>query len=55
MSDTKKIIEDIKNRKLAPIYFLYGNEPYFIDEISDYIAANVLDEGEKGFNQLAHV
>ncbi|MGJ8684852.1 MAG: DNA polymerase III subunit delta [Nonlabens sp.] len=52
MSDTRKIIEDIKNRKLAPIYFLYGNEPYFIDEISDYIADHVLDEGEKGFNQM---
>lgn len=52
MSDTRKILEDIKNRNFAPIYFLYGNEPYFIDEISDYIATNVLDEGEKGFNQM---
>jgi DNA polymerase-3 subunit delta len=33
------------------VYFLHGEEPYFIDEISDYIEKNVLDETEKGFNQ----
>lgn len=52
MSDTRKILEDLKNRKFAPIYLLYGDEPYFIDEISDYIATHVLSEGEKGFNQM---
>ena len=28
-----------------------GDEPYYIDKISDYIEKNILDEAEKGFNQ----
>lgn len=40
------------NRKIySPVYFLSGEEPYFIDKISDYIAKNVLKEEEKSFNQ----
>ena len=34
-----------------PIYFLMGEEPYYIDKISDFIEENILDEAEKGFNQ----
>lgn len=52
MDEVKKIIEDIKNGKIAPIYFLMGEEPYFIDIISDYIQNNILSEDEKGFNQM---
>jgi len=46
------IISDIKKRNFKPIYFLYGNEPYFIDQISDLIENTVLNESEKGFNQM---
>src|SRR5690606_11967996 len=42
----------IKNRNFKPIYFLMGDEPYYIDKISDYIEKNVLSEEEKGFNQV---
>lgn len=49
--DFKTILADLKNKKYAPVYFLEGEEPYFIDRISDYIQANVLTEAEKGFNQ----
>lgn len=45
------IITDIKNGIIKPLYFLYGDEPYFIDRISEYIEKNVLTEDEKGFNQ----
>ncbi len=45
------IIKDIENKKYSPIYFLMGDEPYYIDIISNYIANNVLTEAEKGFNQ----
>ena len=45
-----KIISDLKQKKYAPIYFLMGEEPYFIDKISDYIEKNVLQEHEKDFN-----
>lgn len=52
MDDVKQLVTDIKNKNLKPIYFLMGEEPYYIDKISDYIESNVLAEEEKGFNQM---
>ncbi|MFV0572599.1 MAG: DNA polymerase III subunit delta [Xanthomarina gelatinilytica] len=52
MDEVKQIITDIKNRNLKPIYFLMGEEPYYIDNISKYIETQVLSEEEKGFNQM---
>lgn len=52
MDQVKDIIKDIKAGKAAPIYFLMGEEPYYIDKISEYIEDNVLTEEEKGFNQM---
>lgn len=49
--DFNQIINDLKNRKYYPVYFLEGEEPFFIDRISDYILENVLSETEKDFNQ----
>ncbi len=46
-----EIISDLKSKKYKPIYFLSGEETYYIDVISDYIEKNVLDESEKEFNQ----
>jgi len=46
-----QILVDLKNKKYFPIYLLSGEEAFFIDEISDYIEAHVLNEGEKEFNQ----
>lgn len=45
------ILSDLKKRIFSPVYFLYGEEPYFIDLISGYIEDNVLSEQEKEFNQ----
>ena len=45
-----QIIQNLKNKVYHPIYLLHGEESYFIDEISDYIEANVLDEMEREFN-----
>lgn len=45
-----KIISDIKGKKYAPIYLLMGEEAYYIDKISDFIAENILSEEEKAFN-----
>ena len=47
----KLIIKDIKNKVFQPIYFLHGEEPYFIDAISNAILEYCLEEHEKGFNQ----
>ncbi|MBT8325310.1 MAG: DNA polymerase III subunit delta [Winogradskyella sp.] len=52
MEDIKRIVDEIKQGRLKPIYFLMGEEPYYIDKISEYIEDNVLDESEKGFNQM---
>lgn len=49
--DFENIIENLRNKVYHPIYFLQGEEPYYIDEISNFIAQNVLDENEKEFNQ----
>ncbi|MGB0863269.1 MAG: DNA polymerase III subunit delta [Saprospiraceae bacterium] len=46
-----EIIKDLKSKKYNPIYFLHGEESYFIDEIANYIEKNVLTETEKSFNQ----
>lgn len=48
----ENIISDIKKGNISPIYFLYGDEPYFIDQISGFIENTVLTEAEKGFNQM---
>lgn len=51
-ANAKKILADLKARKYAPVYFLQGEETYYIDLISDYIQENVLTDAEKGFNQV---
>lgn len=51
MDEITKIIADLKNGIIKPIYFLSGDEAYFIDLLSDYIEDNILTEDEKGFNQ----
>jgi len=45
------IIQNLKKKVYHPIYLLQGEEPYFIDIISNYIEKNVLSDAEKGFNQ----
>ncbi|MCX6237800.1 MAG: DNA polymerase III subunit delta [Bacteroidia bacterium] len=49
--DYIQIIADLKMKEYSPVYFLEGEEPYFMDRISDFILENVLTEEEKGFNQ----
>ena len=45
------IMRDLRAGKFAPIYYLMGDEPYYIDKITDYIAENVLRPEERDFNQ----
>ncbi len=52
MDKVKEIVAEIDAGKPKPIYFLMGEESYYIDKISQYIADNVLSEDEKGFNQM---
>ena len=47
----KEIIKSIENRTFLPIYFLNGENSYFIDKITDKILDSALQESEKDFNQ----
>jgi DNA polymerase III subunit delta len=51
MDEVLKIINDIKSGNIKPIYFLMGEEPYYIDKLSEYIEYNILQEHERDFNQ----
>lgn len=46
-----KIVKDIKKGDFKPIYFFTGDEPYYIDKLSEFIESSVLDEAERDFNQ----
>jgi DNA polymerase III subunit delta len=48
----EEIISDLKKRIFKPVYFLAGEEPYYIDLITEYIQEKVLPESDKAFNQM---
>ncbi|KAA9339828.1 DNA polymerase III subunit delta [Hymenobacter busanensis] len=47
-----QLMQQLQKRQFAPVYFLQGEEPYYIDLASDFIEKNVLSEADKGFNQV---
>ena len=47
----KKVLADLKSGKYEPVYFLQGDEPFFVDQITDYIESNAISEADRGFNQ----
>ncbi len=47
----ENIIRDIKKKEVKPIYFLSGEEAYYIDYISDFIEENLIPEEDRAFNQ----
>ena len=47
----EKIMQSLKKKEWNQIYFLMGEEGYFIDKLTNYIVDNVLTESEKAFNQ----
>lgn len=47
----EEIARNLKNKVYAPIYFLMGEEDYYIDRISEYILNHILTDTEKEFNQ----
>ncbi|KAF2518702.1 DNA polymerase III subunit delta [Flavobacterium salilacus subsp. salilacus] len=51
MDEALKIVNDIKAGIIKPIYFFMGEEPYYIDKLTEYIEDTILTEDEKGFNQ----
>lgn len=51
MSDFRSIISDIKKKKFAPVYILMGEEPYYLDQITDALELAVVSEEDKDFDQ----
>ncbi|MFY0653218.1 MAG: DNA polymerase III subunit delta [Cyclobacteriaceae bacterium] len=52
MSETSQsILAKLQNNEYSPLYFLQGDEPFFIDQVSDFVEENAIDEGLRGFNQ----
>ncbi len=52
MKEAYKILSDLKKGEIKPVYFLAGEETFFIDLISDYIEENILPEQAKAFDQM---
>ncbi|MBR4561027.1 MAG: DNA polymerase III subunit delta [Bacteroidales bacterium] len=52
MMTYEQILSEIHKKNFAPVYFLTGDEPYFIDMISDTIENEALDEADRAFNQI---
>lgn len=50
--DANEILKELKGGKYRPVYFLQGEEAFYIDQIADFIEKNALDEAQKGFNQV---
>ncbi len=48
----QSVIKALKENEYAPLYLLHGEEPFYIDLISDFVENNALQEQEKGFNQI---
>ena len=45
------VLTDIKNGQFLPVFFLHGEEPFYMDKISSLIEETILDESQKDFNQ----
>ena len=52
MADASEVLHNLKENSYSPVYFLQGDEPFLIDQISDFIEKNALEESAKGFNQI---
>ncbi|EON76725.1 DNA polymerase III delta subunit [Lunatimonas lonarensis] len=51
-STPESVFKDLKNGKFAPVYFIQGEEPYFIDKLTHYIENHAIPLQDRGFNQV---
>jgi DNA polymerase-3 subunit delta len=51
MKEAERILLDLKRRIFKPLYFLCGDEPYYIDQVASFIENHALEESERDFNQ----
>lgn len=48
----EQALKEIRQKKIQPLYFIHGDEPYYIDLLADALEKAVVPESEKGFNQF---
>ncbi|MDO4756821.1 MAG: DNA polymerase III subunit delta, partial [Parabacteroides sp.] len=48
----EEICRDIVAKNFAPVYVLMGEEPFFMDRITDLLIEHVLDDADRDFNQI---
>ena len=48
----EEICREVRQKKFYPVYFLMGEEAFFMDRITDLVIENALDDSERDFNQL---
>lgn len=46
-----ELLKEIEQRNFHPVYFMHGEESYFIDVLADALENNILNEAERAFNQ----
>ena len=46
------VLKEIRSKKFRPIYFLHGDEPYYIDSIAEELEKRIVPESEKGWETL---
>ncbi len=46
------LLKDIRNKRVAPVYLLHGDEPYYLDRVADELEKSVVPVAERGFNQF---
>lgn len=52
VAEYERIAREVAARRFSPVYLLMGEESYFIDRLAEQLAATVLDEASRAFNQL---
>lgn len=52
MNELKKMLTSLKKGDYKPVYFLMGDEPFYIDHITNFMSNHVIPEDEKDFNQI---
>ena len=46
------VLKDIRAKRYKPLYFLHGDEPFYIDLIAEELESRIVPESERGFNQF---
>ena len=47
-----QLLKDVRNKRIAPVYLIHGDEPFYLDRIADELEKVVVPVAERGFNQF---